>query len=42
MKTANLFQHEMQDGMGNILFNACVGENGWVNINTYMAINQQH
>lgn len=36
MKTANLFQHEMQDGMGDILFNACVGENGWVNINTYI------
>jgi hypothetical protein len=32
MKTANLFQKE-QD---NVDYNACVGNNGWININTYI------
>lgn len=32
MKTANLFQNEQHD----FLYNACVGNNGWVDINTYI------
>lgn len=32
MKTVNLFQAEQ----GNYLYNACVGNNGWISINTYI------
>ena len=32
MKTVNLFQAEP----GDYLYNACVGNNGWISINTYI------